>query len=240
MVRTILFFIIFVTGITLNTLWIPLVVLLRVLRLRGIDRWFGKFITGYQSLVYLWILGVTVSVSGKEYFKGLKGKPLCVISNHQGIIDIPVIIGWIPFPCGFVAKQELAYLPPFFVQMWYLRCVLINRKSPRSSVKAIERGVRSIKNGYPMLIFPEGTRSKGPQMNSFKQGSLKLALRSEAVILPITVNGTYKALEETGKARSAHVRIVVHEPFETGSMTKEGLKDLHVKLEQIIRSGLDV
>ena len=240
MVRTVLFFIIFIVGITINSLWVPLVALCRLFRLRKMDRRLGRFIVGYQARFYLSLFGIKVKVFGKEHFKGLSGKPLCVISNHQGLADIPVVIAWVPLLCGFIAKQELCYMPPFFAQMWYLRCVLINRKSPRSSVKAIERGVRNIKNGYPMLIFPEGTRSRGPRMNEFKQGSLKLAIRSQAVILPITINGSYKALEETGMAKAADIQVVIHEPLETKDMTKDELKDLHSRLEETIRSGLEV
>ena len=238
MLRQIIYMIIFIIGITLNTIWVPIVLVIRILRLRKIDRWLGKKITGIQSKIYMSILGVKVSVSGKEHCRGLDGLPLCVISNHQGILDIPIIIGWIPFPCGFVAKQELAYLPPFFVQMWYLRCVLINRSSPRSAVRAIERGVVNIKRGYPMLIFPEGTRSRGPGMGEFKHGSLKLAIRSEATILPVTVNGTYKALEETGKAKAADISLVIHEPISIKGMSREELKDLHLKLREVIGKGL--
>lgn len=46
-----------------------------------------------------------------------------------------------------------------------------------------------------MVIFPEGTRSKGTKMAEFKAGSFKLATKSKCPIIPITINGSYKIME---------------------------------------------
>ena len=239
MIKTFFFLSIFVLGITLNTIWIIPVLILRLLRLRTLDRRAGGFINAYQARLYLKMLGMKVEVNGLEHCRGLDGKALCVISNHQGLLDIPLVLGYIPLTCGFIAKRELAYLPMFYVQMWYLHCVLINRNSPRSAVRAIERGVKNIKKGYPMLIFPEGTRSRSSEMGEFKKGSLKLAIRSQSTILPITINGSFRGLEEYGVARSANVVMNIHQAIPTAGMERNELKDLHKKLEQIVRSGLN-
>ncbi len=43
-----------------------------------------------------------------------------------------------------------------------------------------------------MVVFPEGTRSKGEQIGEFKAGSFKLATKSKVPIVPVTIDGSYK------------------------------------------------
>lgn len=172
--------------------------------------------------------GGRVTVTGLKNLPDKKVASICVIGNHQGFLDIPLLTWKLPFPAGFVAKRSLAYVPLFNLLMFALRCVLLDRKSRKSSVKAIEKGVSSIKKGYPMIIFPEGTRSKSSIVGKFKRGSLKLATRAEAVIVPVTINGTYKSFEEFSRVRSAHITLQIHPPVNTAGMTisdKEGLAE---------------
>ena len=63
------------------------------------------------------------------------------------------------------------------------------------------------------MIFPEGTRSKSGKMQRFKEGSFKLATRSGAVIVPLTIDGSYRLLEGNhGRIRPATVRLHIHAP----------------------------
>ena len=89
-----------------------------------------------------------------------------------------------------------------------------------------------------MLIFPEGTRSRGGEMQAFKKGSLKLATRSKAIILPVTMNGTYRFLEEHGRLASGRASVTFHAPIYTAEMSKEELSTLNIRVEDVVRSGL--
>ena len=75
-------------------------------------------------------------------------------------------------------------------------------------------------------------------MASFKVGSLKLALRSDAVVLPVTVNNTYRIYESTEKIQGAEVTLVIHPPVETANLSAEERKQLPQLLEEKVRSGL--
>ena len=55
-----------------------------------------------------------------------------------------------------------------------------------------------MKNGHSIVIFPEGTRSKGGEVGEFKAGSFHLAVKSGVAILPVTLDGTYKMFEANG------------------------------------------
>jgi 1-acyl-sn-glycerol-3-phosphate acyltransferase len=116
-----------------------------------------------------------------------------------------------------------------------IHCVFIDRSNIRESVKSINEGVENLKNGYNMCIFPEGTRSKGDQVGEFKKGSMKLALKSNSLVVPVAINGTYKVLEANGwKIKPADVSVKILKPIDTQSISKEEKKDL----SNIIRNSI--
>ena len=65
----------------------------------------------------------------------------------------------------------------------------------KQSAQTIIDGIKQLKAGINMVIFPEGTRSKGAPVGEFKAGSFKLATKSKAPIVPVTIDGTYKVME---------------------------------------------
>lgn len=95
-----------------------------------------------------------------------------------------------------------------------LQCVFIDRSNRRAAIKVIEDGVNSLKRGQSMVIFPEGTRSKGGPIVPFKSGSLRLGTRAEVPIVPVTINGTYLMLEANdGKMKQADVSLTIGKPL---------------------------
>jgi 1-acyl-sn-glycerol-3-phosphate acyltransferase len=239
MVRSVLFLLLYLVTTTLMFPVALFSVVFRLFRLHKLERRYINLMASFLSWFYIVTAGSRVEVRGRENTEGLQDKAVCVVSNHQGIADIPVIVLSLPFYVGFIAKRELLYFPWVGIMMWAIRCVPIKRTSPRSAIKAIEKGVENIKKGFPMLIFPEGTRSRGDKMNPFKKGSLKLATRSRAIILPVTVQGSYRALEEKGKLTPARISLTFHEPIDTSDMDKEELSTLYAQVETVVRSGLE-
>jgi len=104
-------------------------------------------------------------------------------------------------------------------------------------LKAILNGVDKIKVGRSMLIFPEGTRSKCGTINEFKKGSVKLPIKANAPIIPITVDGTYKGLE--GKPKDMKAKIIFHKPIYMDGLTKEEKSNLVERCKVIIESSLE-
>ena len=88
-----------------------------------------------------------------------------------------------------------------------------------------------------MIIFPEGTRSKGKPVDEFKGGSFKLATKSKCSIVPLTINGTYKLLEANNNmVKGAHVELIIHPPIDTTTLSKEELEALPETVHSIINS----
>ncbi|WP_053955087.1 lysophospholipid acyltransferase family protein [Inediibacterium massiliense] len=186
----------------------------------------------------------TVNITGSEILvSGLENipeGPVLFVGNHQGYFDIPILYSSIPKPISFVAKIELGNIPVFGAWMRKQRCIFIDRENPRQSLKAIQEGIKSLKGGHSMVIFPEGTRSKSSQMNEFKKGSLKMATKAKVPIVPITIDGSYKILEENkNRIKASQVKLTISKPIYTENLSKEEENELSEKIYKIIQSNLN-
>ncbi len=211
---------------------------LRLLAKKETERFFVKRFSLYYFRFVMNLTGSRITVKGFEHLPDSASDSICLVSNHQSYFDILLIEAYIPFLVGFVAKKELGRLPILRTWMKELGCVLIDRRSSRSAVEAISRGVASIKNGNPLVLFPEGTRSRSQKMNVIKPGSLKLAIRSQALIVPITINHSYKIYEESGRVKAADVSMIIHEPINM-ALEESTSQELAEKLQKIIEGSLE-
>lgn len=165
--------------------------------------------------------------------------PVVFIGNHQGYADIPTyFVALKKFQFGFVAKEELGKLPFFGKWIARIRSVFIERDDPRASLNAIKKGIEYINDGFSLVIFPEGTRSRGPDPGPFMKGSTKLATKPGVPIIPISLNGSYRMFEEEGRIRGAKISLMIHEPIETKGMSREEEKHLSDRVEKIVTDGV--
>lgn len=170
-----------------------------------------------HDLVFKWSKHMLKVIGIKVNVKGLENIPegTCVfISNHQSNLDFLAIMGIIDKQIGFIAKKEILKIKIVSGWMKMIHCVFIDRNDIRKSLMAINEGVENLKKGYSMAIFPEGTRSKSSSMGEFKKGSLKLATKANAVVVPIAIDGAYKLFEDVGgRVRSGVINMSVLEPI---------------------------
>lgn len=182
--------------------------------------------------------GAKVTIYGEENIP--MDIPVVFMSNHQSNFDIPLLMVYVNRPKGFVAKTELKKVPILREWMEQINCVFMDRNDLRQSVKTIIEGIKLIKEGKSLVIFPEGTRSKGGPMGEFKGGSFKLATKPKVPIVPITINGSYKLMEANGnKVKPAEVQVYIHPMIETANLTKEETDALPDTIKAIIGSKLD-
>src|SRR5690554_6617121 len=149
--------------------------------------------------------GSDISVEGLEH---LPEGPVLLISNHEGNFDIPVLLSSIPKPFGFISKKEVKKLPIIPHYMEEMNCVFLDRTDRRSSFKSIADSAEKLKAGHSILIFPEGTRSKGAGVGDFKSGFVRIAKDSGVPIVPIAIHGTSAIMEKNNnKIRPAIIKV---------------------------------
>lgn len=211
MVRTVWFFMSLVFSLIVTGLIIPFWHFLGLLGLSDVQKKLSHYTSYFWARFLIAMAGMKVRVSGLENVP--PDKAVLFVSNHQSNFDIPVLLGYINKSKGFLAKIELTKLPVIHSWMKKMGCVFINRSDRRQSLKAIHQCIEVIKSGQSMVIFPEGTRSRGPVMRAFKKGSLRVAEKVRVPIIPIVINGTYKLMEaNNNKIKSSDVEIKILRP----------------------------
>lgn len=153
----------------------------------------------------------TVSITGLEK---LSDGPVLFVSNHEGNFDIPVLLSAIPKPFGFISKKEVKKFPIIPMYMEQMNCVFLDRTDRRSALKSITETVEKLKEGHSILIFPEGTRSKGEEMGEFKSGFMRIAKDAGVPIQPIAIHGTANIMEKNNnKIMPATVSVQILDPI---------------------------
>ncbi|OJF77702.1 MAG: hypothetical protein BKP49_01620 [Treponema sp. CETP13] len=194
-----------------------------------------------QDLVPTWakyvaeVFGAKVTVKGQENIP--KDEAVVFVANHQGYVDIVSILGFIDKPTAFMAKAEIKKIGYLANWMALMQCTFIVRKNPRQSLQAMKEAIESVKKGYSLVIFPEGTRSKGGPIKEFKSGSFKLAYRSEAPIVPITIDGTWRIFEEHNRIRPGNITLTIHPPVYTKGITKEEQHSIPLQVQKTIQEA---
>ena len=183
------------------------------------------------------IAGLNLTVVGKE---NIPNEACLFVGNHQSNLDIPAIISSMNRLTGAVAKKEMEKIPVMSYWMREIHSVFMDREDPREALKAISEGIENLKNGYSMIIFPEGTRSKSNIMGEFKKGSMRLAIKAGVPIVPITFYDTHKAMEgNNGWVKNANAKLIIDKPIYMDKMTKEEKAGISEVVKNIIQTNLN-
>lgn len=239
MARTIFWFVYFWLFQLVSTLFLLVYFLLGLL---GREKSQADFL---NWLSRTWARQMVALAGGRVEVSGLKNLParsgVLFVANHQGAFDIPLLLGFIPGLKGFVSKKENSRFPILGIWMKLLHCIIIDRSDLRQSARAIARGVRDLQAGRSLVIFPEGTRSKSGCLNQFRDGSFKLATRSGAAIVPLTIDGSYRLLEGNhGRIGPGTIRLHIHPPVILADLPAEQKSNAAELVRGIIASRLPV
>lgn len=138
----------------------------------------------------------TVSVLGREKLSGVSG-PFVVVSNHSSHLDAPLIIGSLPRKLArYVAAGAAA---DYFYDVWWrkgLTSLFFNAFPVDRTGLRGRRGLATslLDDGVPLLLFPEGTRSRTGEMGSFKPGAAALCISRDVPCLPLAIVGATEAM----------------------------------------------
>ena len=159
------------------------------------------------------VSGSKIEVEGADLVP--RDRAVLFVSNHQSYFDIPLLLGFIPGAKGFIAKIELAKIPIVNIWMKKMHSLLLDRENLRKSLLTMRQAIEILKDGHSLVIFPEGTRSKGGPVAAFKRGSLSIAEKAKVPVVPVSISGTYKILEGNKgfKIRPAIVKVHISEPI---------------------------
>ncbi len=166
-----------------------------------------------------WLLkaaGVKLVVHGGQQL--VPNTPLVFIANHVSWFDIPTMIQALPH-YGFVAKRELEKIPLFGAAARAVGVIYIDRENRKAAFGAYEDAAGKIRDGQPVLVYPEGTRGDRYALRPFKKGPFVLAIGSGAPVVPVVIFGTIQ-VNPRGSFRATPGVVHVHvlDPISTAGM----------------------
>ena len=186
--------------------------------------------------VVLFLAGTKITVLGKENIPA--DTAVLYVGNHRSIFDIVIGYSMMPSLTGYVAKVELEKIPILASWMRRVHCLFLDRKNLRQGMQTILNAIELIKSGISVCIYPEGTRSKGPdqtQLLEFHEGSFKIATRTGCPIIPMAISHSSAVFEDhIPFIRSTHVTVEYGKPIYPALMDKKEQKTLGVTTRGII------
>lgn len=188
-----------------------------------------------------WVLaacGIRVAVEGLENVD--RARPQVFMCNHQSVIDIAALVMTVPVSPRFVAKRELARIPFFGWALALGGHVLIDRGDRTRAIRSLERAGHKIRSGTNVIVFPEGTRSRTGELQSFKKGGFHLAVQAQVPIVPVTVSGSQRITPKHSlRIESGEVKIRYGKPIPTAGLGPEDRDALADQVRQAILRGYD-
>lgn len=189
----------------------------------------------------LYVPGIIVRIKGKHNLKGLP-KATVFCANHFSYLDIPVSYRVNPNYFVYMGKAELRKAPLFSVFFERMN-ILVERKKNVGAHKAFGNAREHLEKGHGVFLYPEGTISKkAPRMLDFKNGTFKLAIETQAPIVPVTFVSNFKRLQTGGYFKAfggpGISKVIIHPPIYTEGLNEADYVSLRDKVYSIIEAPL--
>jgi 1-acyl-sn-glycerol-3-phosphate acyltransferase len=163
------------------------------------------------------------------------GMPYIFMMNHQSMFDIVCAFIHVPVNLRFIAKKILQSIPFLGWYMTVTGMIFVDRRNREQALSSLQEACKRIRSGIPILVYPEGTRSKDGKILPFKKGPFMFALQAGVPIVPVAINGSIDIIVPGSPfVRPGQVDIIMGEPIPTAGLTADD-RDL---LMQRVRSAI--
>lgn len=125
-----------------------------------------------------------------------KDGPFLLASNHLSFLDPPALGCRMPRNLHYFARDSL-FKGPLGMLIRALNSIPVNRS--QLDLATLRTVLKVLKDGHPLLVFPEGTRSEDGSLGEGKKGVGMLVAKSQVPVLPARIFGSYEIL---GKGKS--------------------------------------
>jgi len=163
----------------------------------------------------MYVLGIKLETQGK-----LDESCDMILMNHQSLLDIIVIEYIHSRDLAWVAKKEITDLFFFGHIIKAPRMISIDRENKAGIIHLLKEAKDRLDKGRPIAMFPEGTRSNGKSMLSFRPGAKMLANRFNLRVQPIVLFNTRNIVDSKKLlATPGIVKVIYLEPVQADKNT---------------------
>ena len=156
------------------------------------------FIVKYWAKTIFKTMNINVRVIGLDKLD--RNADYIFAPNHASSLDIPLILGFLPFWIVPISKIELKWTPFLGWAMQAAGHVFVDRRDHEKAMLSIAKIKNSLlKNPRSILIFPEGSRTNDGKVNQFKTGGLSIGISTKISIVPVAIDGTFESLSKHSK-----------------------------------------
>lgn len=155
-------------------------------------------------------------------------RPVMLCANHSSAWDPILFVAaiWTGYPLRIMAKKQLLRIPILGRILKAIGVFAVDRGN--SDILAVKTAIQSLKQGWNLLIFPEGTRVKNPGQAEVKGGAAMMAIRSGVDMVPMFI--------DTKKRLFRRVRIIIGQPYSPVYTGRKGTaEEYQANADEIMR-----
>ena len=186
------------------------------------------FIVKYWAKTIFKTMNINVRVIGLDKLD--RNADYIFAPNHASSLDIPLILGFLPFWIVPISKIELKWIPFLGWAMEAAGHVFVDRRDHEKAMLSIAKIKNSLlKNPRSILIFPEGSRTNDGKVNQFKTGGLSIGISTKISIVPVAIEGTFDSLSKHSKKFvNKLLTINIGSPVDTRKYSLDDRKNLAI------------
>src|SRR5205823_140693 len=123
--------------------------------------------------------------------------PVMFVSNHSSHLDAPLIL--CSLPPAWRERTAVGAAADYFFDVWWRAAstALVFNAFPierQGSGRGTDTAKRLTGEGWNLVVFPEGTRSKDGWVQRFRTGAARLAIEQGVPVVPVAIRGSYSAM----------------------------------------------
>ena len=182
--------------------------------------------------------GVDYRVEGEEFLPAFEDNQRIILCpKHQSTWETFFFASAMPHPLAYIFKRELLLIPFFGWAMACLNMIHIDRSARGDAWnKVATMGEKLMDAGKWVIMFPEGTRSERGKQGVYKTGAARLAIATEARIVPIAVASARCWPRKSFTFIPGHVAVSIGRPI--AAQPGESAAELMEKVEEWVENEM--
>jgi 1-acyl-sn-glycerol-3-phosphate acyltransferase len=164
--------------------------------------------------------------------------PVILAANHTSFIDPPLVGAGLRRDINYLARESLFRFPGVGALLRSWNSVPVDREG--GGAAGLKKILDRLLDGGAIILFPEGTRSRNGRLQPARSGIGLTVIKSDAVVVPVRVFGTYEAYGRHMRfPRPRRVAVKYGEPLRFAALRAEARTCSKARLKEIYQQVAD-